>query len=82
VRFSNANTTTDRYRFGARPDFPHACFDAAGVVVDDDDCFATLDLDSEERAGARAEEPQPAVNIPTSASIVARLRHETGRVAR
>jgi hypothetical protein len=81
VRFSNANTTTDRYRFGARPDFPHACFDAAGVV-EDNDCLARLDLGSEERAVERADEPQLAMNIPKSASIVVRRRHETTRVAR
>jgi hypothetical protein len=38
VRFSNANTTTDAYRLGAKPAFPQTPLDAAGRVDTVDGC--------------------------------------------
>jgi hypothetical protein len=80
VRFSNANTTTDRYRFGAGPRLPHTDRDVAGVV-EDDDAFSLLEVGTDERAVKRPEALQPAASIPTRARIVARRRHETTRVS-
>ena len=83
MRFSNANTTTDRYRFGARPEFPHTALDAAGVV-EDDDCFPGEDVVDDGALFAvgggevdRDEELQPAANITTRASTARHRRDET-----
>jgi hypothetical protein len=81
VRFSNANTTTDRYRFGARPPLPHTDLDVAGVVAGDAS-FSMLEVGTEARAIEPGEAPQPAANIPTSARIVAHRRVETTRASR
>jgi hypothetical protein len=85
VRFSNVNTTTDRYRWGARPGFAHTLLDLPAAVEDDDD-----EDDDDDGAGVvvvacargverEEDELHPAVNIPTRASIVAHRRNETMR---
>jgi hypothetical protein len=81
VRFSNANTTTDRYRFGAGPDLPHTLPDAPGAV-DDVACVPVDDVvdivdDGATREVGRADELHPAAIMPARASIVTHRRSET-----
>jgi hypothetical protein len=88
VRFSNANTTTDSYRCGARPGFPQTLLDGAGVE-EDDGCpvgagaivVVVVVLVVVARDAECVELLHAALNNPRRASIAAHRRHETTRTA-
>ncbi len=97
MRFSNANTTTDRYRFGAGPGFPHVVVAAGGraevvdvvgadaVVVLVDDVGEVADVAFvvvvETAAVGRPAELHPAITNATHAETIAALTSEPRRRA-
>src|SRR5438552_11517969 len=76
LRFSNANTTTERYFFGAVPELPHTPADDARVVEATDRSSVVLLVATGARAAGRADELHPAASNPTRASTVRHRRND------
>jgi hypothetical protein len=84
VRFSNANTTTDRYPFGAVPGFAHTLLNLAAAVeeaaaVDDDDGAVVVVVAGACGVDRAEDELHPAATVPMRASTAAHRRNETAR---